>query len=267
MSSVVAAAVFLLAACLAQQSVIAAASSWQLRAGLTEATLSNLDAQYRGKKEFRSQMKRALRQEDAEQPQEEGESSLCARFPYAVSFRDHNDVHRCDGVLINHNWALTAARCVDPDIPYSAGGTPIVVIGSCTLDHAASSHGEIEETLAKEVVIHEKWKGDVADKYDIALVKLSHKSTHQPVGLPTSRDALDMGLNFTALGWHEREDGVVGRELRGAIPIHLVDSKQCKHDELEDLRIGKTLVCAVGGNDEDLCEAEKAKRYVTMRKG
>ncbi|CAD7703548.1 unnamed protein product, partial [Ostreobium quekettii] len=250
---------YLLATCLAIFCVAAGADCLPQAAPMT-ASRSGREDPFTGDSQAKTMGRRILKQEDAKdpgnstEPEKEDAANLCARFPYAVSLRDFNDVHRCDGVLINHNWVVTAARCVDPNISTSAGGTPILVIGSCTLDSVASSHGEIEETLASDVIIHEKYTGAVADPFDIALVKLSRKSTHKPVGLPTNRGAKDNGSNFTALGWHAREDGVVGRELRGAIPVNVVEDGECLTGDLEGAKFGESMVCGKGATEEDLCE-------------
>merc|ERR1712226_860996 len=57
-----------------------------------------------------------------------GQDATRGQWPWQVSLRNAANRHFCGGVIINSNWVLTAAHCVDGN---SAGGLRVVVAAAC----------------------------------------------------------------------------------------------------------------------------------------
>lgn len=92
-----------------------------------------------------------------------GQDAERSRWPWMVSLRHQDGDHICGGVLINAQWVLTAAHCVD-DIMVSS-----VILANYLRD--AIDEGELKVAVEK-VVLYPRYNGRRMASGDIALVKL-----------------------------------------------------------------------------------------------
>lgn len=117
----------------------------------------------------------------------EGESS------HQVSLRAVNNYHFCSGSILNNNWILTGAQCLEYRGPVY---NTIVVVGTLTLNAGGVTH------LAKTIIIHPEWKlQDLIN--DIAILETSTSiiftATVQPIQL--SSEYVKGGVAAVVTGW------------------------------------------------------------------
>ncbi len=99
-----------------------------------------------------------------------GENSIKGEWPWQVSFRIKNqttgvDRHICGGTIINENWVLTAAHCIDHD--QGKVENILVLLGEQSLSTPDADERKIPIT---KFIIYEQWDSKKID-YDAALVR------------------------------------------------------------------------------------------------
>jgi len=160
-----------------------------------------------------------------------GEMAKQGAWPWQVSIKLTNPRigsigHWCGAVLLDQNWILTAAHCVQNKLINAlGGGIWTVVLGEYDRDHV---NGEEVEMVVDTIRVHPNFTDY---QNDIALLKLPRPLPDlTPVCLPHSEEhQLDdfYGLRCIATGWGQtvHEGPLEGRLHQ--VPLRVVKNSDC----------------------------------------
>ena len=188
-----------------------------------------------------------------------GVNALQHEFPWMV--RIDFDGYLCGGTLINDQWVLTAAHCVNYD-DVAPGSRPIVYLADHNMDETEANEIAIE---GSEWFMHTNY---VAPGYtdstprdhhnDVALIKLARPVEFndyvRPMCLDDTKCSIEVptGTSCTIAGWGLTDESKWPASTLQKAQVPTVDSGECE-DALQSyyqgpqsvpISIGSSQVCA-----------------------
>ncbi|EZA56168.1 trypsin-1 [Ooceraea biroi] len=152
-----------------------------------------------------------------------GEDAKLGEIPYQVSLQDvGSNFHFCGGSVLNENYVITAAHCVQGRSPR---GTQVIA-GTIDLKEPKSTH-EVEK-----IVIHENYQAGNSWLNDIALLKVKNpfiRSTNlEYVPLPPKDQKVNANDVAIVSGWGRLWQGGPTTTRLQRVNIFIADQKYCR---------------------------------------
>nr|AGM32956.1 serine protease [Coptotermes formosanus] len=163
-----------------------------------------------------------------------GEEARITDFPYQA-FLMGRGKYRGGAVIIDNNWALTAAHCV-----YGFTAERLLVwTGRESLTCGGSPR------MVREVIRHEKNFGNTTLAYDIALLKLySNINSTRHISLRTT--AVPVGTTAVVTGWGYTSNTSSFSNTLQQGTVTIIDPQECR-DAYANLTSDDTILCARDG--------------------
>ncbi|XP_025951316.1 chymotrypsin-like elastase family member 2A [Dromaius novaehollandiae] len=184
-----------------------------------------------------------------------GENARPYSWPWQASLQyssSGNWYHTCGGTLIASNWVMTAAHCI------SSSRTYRVLLGKYNL--GIEEEGSIAAQPEK-IIVHEKWNSNnVANGYDIALIKLSEQVTLsnqiELACLPSPQSILASNTACYVTGWGRlKTNGALPDELQQGLLL-VVDYATCSKFGWWGSTVKLNMVCAGGDGITSSCNGD-----------
>ncbi|KAI7810132.1 Proc protein [Triplophysa rosa] len=182
--------------------------------------------------------------------------------PWQALILNHLGRFHCGGVLIDENWVLTAAHCLETSTRFT------VRLG----DYDRFKHEQTEMTLlVKQHITHPQYNPVTVDN-DIALLQLSGPAKFSqyilPACLPSHNLAERMLHRNSTLtivtGWgKDNETAQRFSSTLNFMEIPIVDHKECSKHMMNNLT--QNMLCAgVLGQIKDACEGDSGGPMMTL---
>ena len=186
-----------------------------------------------------------------------GREAAVGAWPWQVALMadpSNGNTQFCGGALIESDWVLTAAHCVDTWGP----GTLYVVAGRHRL---SSSDGEA--LPVSRIIVHAGWNPATSDS-DIALLQLGVSSTATPVSIgaisyPPGTEATVIGWGLTIPGDNSSASNVL---MQVEVPVST--SAQCT--DAYGSSITDSMFCA-GKAGSDSCQGDSGGPLMVAENG
>lgn len=157
-----------------------------------------------------------------------GEKSPFGRWPWQISLRQWRTstyLHKCGAALLNENWAITAAHCVD-NVPPS---DLLLRLGEHDLSTEAEPYLH-QERRVQIVASHPQFDPRTFE-YDLALLRFYEPVTFQPNILPVcvpQNDDYFVGRTAYVTGWGRLyEDGPLPSVLQ-EVSVPVINNTVCE---------------------------------------
>ncbi|XP_071546992.1 uncharacterized protein Np isoform X2 [Panulirus ornatus] len=198
-----------------------------------------------------------------------GNHASFGEWPWQVSLRQWRVVtflHKCGAALLNENWAITAAHCVENIQPDEL----LLRMGEFDLERSDEPY-PFAERKVQIIATHPKFNARTFE-FDLALLRFYEPVTFQPNIIPICVPQDDYNfLNDTGYvtGWGRLyEDGPLPSVLQ-KVPVPVITNKNCEgmyRDAGYIEHIPNIFICAgYGKGGLDSCEGDSGGPLVIQR--
>ncbi|XP_056298035.1 transmembrane protease serine 13a [Pseudoliparis swirei] len=179
-----------------------------------------------------------------------GAPAKVGEWPWQMSLH-YKESHTCGGVLISHDFVLTAAHCFPRNRPAALLEKNWKVYGGLV-----SLDARLEPYLVERIVVNENYDSNTNDQ-DVALLKLkspvSFNAKVLPACLPAAFQEAPHGAECWTSGFGTTEfgSGVVSRDLM-EVSVDIISTRVCNGPTVYGGAVTKHMLCAGdlrGGKD------------------
>nr|XP_033322626.1 chymotrypsin-1-like [Megalopta genalis] len=166
-----------------------------------------------------------------------GEDAKLGEIPYQVSLQKSNS-HFCGGSVLNTNYVLTAAHCVEGQIATAVK----VVVGTINWQDQQNVHA------VDKIIIHEGYNPRDSWRNDIALLKLKTPlkldKNIAAVRLPKENEAVAAKSPAIVSGWGRTSVGGPIPNILQKAKLQITDQTVCKNAYKNIGSVYETHICA-----------------------
>lgn len=187
-----------------------------------------------------------------------GTQSTEGNWPWVVSLQDSSasntyDGHYCGGTLINANWVLTAAHCVDGN----KASDFVVRVGAWDLSTSGKNGTRV---AISRILIHPSYDSSTNNN-DLALLQLatSQTSTAIPVISASSMSQVAAGDALITMGWGTTRYNTANYpSILRQVTLPLVDQATCVSDykAIGQSITGNMLCAGEDSGGKDSCQGD-----------
>jgi len=190
-----------------------------------------------------------------------GADATSGTYPWMVSLQSKDGSHFCGASLLDKQWVLTAAHCVERE---SADGMQVVVADYNTQQ---VDDGEVKANV-EAIYIHQEYGND----HDIAVLKLATEVDKTLVNAASNTfiDGLAAATPLTVIGWgNTSTTGEEFPEILQQVEVPLFDHESCK---TAYAAVGQTvtanMICAgLAAGGKDSCQGDSGGPLVIESAG
>jgi secreted trypsin-like serine protease len=181
-------------------------------------------------------------------------------FPWQASVRRRSsDSHFCGGIVINQDWIITAAHCMNGETPSEVS----IVVGDWQRSATDAENPVRQKLDVSEIVVHPDYNTRTMQN-DISLVRVASPITFsedlQPVCAPDA-DNLYTYAKSVCSGWGTLESGgACCPDILQYVSLNITTNEFCNDQYgLVVDRIFEDMICAsdnIGGTERDSCQGD-----------
>lgn len=157
-----------------------------------------------------------------------GTKSGFGQWPWQISLRQYRTstyLHKCGAALLNENWAITAAHCVEHVPPSEL----LVRLGEHDLAQSDEPYGFVERRV--QIVASHPHFDPATFEYDLALLRFYEPVTFQPNILPVcvpDNDEDFVGKTAYVTGWGRLFDEGPLPSVLQEVQVPVINNTACE---------------------------------------